>query len=34
MHDREKKLPAGETTFSAGGFTVGGDGVFSSGGDT
>lgn len=34
MNDRQKKLPAGGTTFSAGGFGVAVDGFFSSGGDT
>lgn len=34
MDDKQKKLPAEGTTFSAGGFGVGGDGFFSAGGDT
>lgn len=33
MDDKQKKLPAGGTTFSAGGFGVRGDNFFSSGGD-
>lgn len=34
MDDKQKKLPAGGTTFSAGSFVVGGESFFSSGGDT
>lgn len=34
MDDKQKKLPAGRTTFSAGSSFVGGDGFFSSGGAT
>lgn len=34
MEDKHKKLPVGRISFSAGGFAVGGEGFFSSGGET